>query len=109
MGNTTAADVAKPAADNKAASDEPAKKAFTGGDQGFIDLKLKEVEKYNHNTKKLIFELPEDSVSGLNVACKLLHHFPLHHKLTIPSRNHHKIQACRRRKARHPPLHPRVR
>ena len=62
LGNTKAVDAPKTAADQKVASDEPAKKAFTGGDQGFIDLKLKEVEKYNHNTKKLIFELPEDSV-----------------------------------------------
>jgi cytochrome-b5 reductase len=47
------------------------KRAFTGGDQGFIDLKLKEAKDYNHNTKRFIFELPEtDQVSGMNVACK---------------------------------------
>jgi hypothetical protein len=109
LGNTKAVDAPKAAADQKIASDEPAKKAFTGGDQGFIDLKLKEVEKYNHNTKKLIFELPEDSVSGLNVACKLLTPFPSLLQTNHPSRNHHKIQARRCRKARHPPLHPRVR
>lgn len=69
MGNPAVAEAPKPAADPKAAADQPAKKTFTGGDQGFVDLKLKAVEKYNHNTKKLIFELPDDQVSGLNVAC----------------------------------------
>lgn len=54
----------------EAPSDAP-KKAFTGGDQGFISLKLVEVENYNHNTKKFKFALPEeDMVSGLQVACK---------------------------------------
>ena len=47
------------------------KRAFIGGDQGFIDLKLKEAKEYNHNTKSFIFELPEsDQVSGMHVACK---------------------------------------
>lgn len=62
-----AADATKPAA--KAAI--PAAKAFTGGDQGFIDLKLAEVVPYNSNTKILKFELPDpEHVSGLGVACK---------------------------------------
>lgn len=48
-----------------------AKKAFTGGEQGFVPLTLKEVEDINHNTKKFIFALPEgDMVSGLAVACE---------------------------------------
>ncbi|KEY66507.1 hypothetical protein S7711_04834 [Stachybotrys chartarum IBT 7711] len=51
----------------------PAKPAFTGGDQGFISLKLADVEVVNHNTKKLRFELPEsEQVSGLHVASALL-------------------------------------
>ena len=51
-------------------SDAP-KKAFTGGDQGFVSLKLVEVKDYNHNTKTFKFALPEeDMVSGLAVACK---------------------------------------
>ena len=55
-----------------AAGVEP-KKAFTGGDQGFVSLKLAEVENINHNTKKFRFELPEeDMVSGLNVASAIL-------------------------------------
>lgn len=46
------------------------KKAFTGGDQGFISLKLESVENINSNTKKFRFALPEeDAVSGLAVAC----------------------------------------
>lgn len=54
-----------------AASD---KKAFKGGDQGFISLKLVDVSDYNHNTKKFKFALPEDDmVSGLSVACKHIH------------------------------------
>ncbi|RMD40128.1 hypothetical protein DV735_g5001, partial [Chaetothyriales sp. CBS 134920] len=50
-----------------------AKKIFTGGDQGFLDLKVKEVQDYNHNTKKIVFELPDpDAVSGLHVASAIL-------------------------------------
>ncbi|KAI1334349.1 oxidoreductase NAD-binding domain-containing protein [Xylariaceae sp. FL0016] len=54
----------------------PPKKAFTGGDQGFISLVLKDVEIVNHNTKKFVFKLPEDDmVSGLQVASALLTKF----------------------------------
>lgn len=50
-----------------------AKPAFTGGDQGFVSLKLDSVENLSHNTKKLRFALPEeDQVSGLKVASALL-------------------------------------
>ena len=52
------------------------KSAFTGGDQGFISLKLDSVENFNHNTKKFRFALPEDDqVSGLQVASALLTKF----------------------------------
>ena len=52
------------------------KRAFKGGDQGFIDLKLKSSKDYNHNTKSFIFELPEsDQVSGLSVASALITKF----------------------------------
>ena len=48
-------------------------KAFSGGDQGFIDLKLESVEELNHNTKKFRFALPNsDDVSGLSIASALL-------------------------------------
>ncbi|TQS36284.1 hypothetical protein Golomagni_03271 [Golovinomyces magnicellulatus] len=48
--------------------------AFTG--QGFINLKLENVENINHNTKKLRFALPEkDQVSGLQTASCLLTKF----------------------------------
>ncbi|KAK1757433.1 hypothetical protein QBC47DRAFT_375980 [Echria macrotheca] len=51
----------------------PAKKALTGGDQGFVSLELKEVEDVNHNTKRFRFALPEaDMVSGLEVASAIL-------------------------------------
>ncbi|KXH63291.1 oxidoreductase NAD-binding domain-containing protein [Colletotrichum nymphaeae SA-01] len=49
------------------------KKALTGGDQGFVSLKLEDTEIINHNTKKLRFKLPEDDmVSGLDVASAIL-------------------------------------
>lgn len=52
------------------------KKAFTGGDQGFVSLKLEEVEVINHNSKRLRFRLPEDDmVSGLHVASAILTKF----------------------------------
>jgi len=48
---------------------EPAK-VFTGGEQGFLSLRLKEVENINHNTKKFRFEFDDkDAVSGMPVAC----------------------------------------
>lgn len=54
-------------------------KTFTGGDQGFVSLVLEDVEKLNHNTKKFRFALPDEGVSGLQVACKLLE--PFRHSL----------------------------
>jgi cytochrome-b5 reductase len=57
----------------KQAVSAASKSAFTGGDQGFISLKLESVENINHNTKKFRFALPEeDQVSGLKVASALL-------------------------------------
>lgn len=51
----------------------PAKPTLTGGDQGWVSLKLAKVENVNHNTKKLLFELPdEDHVSGLKIASAIL-------------------------------------
>lgn len=55
---------------DKTKSSEPPKPVFTGGDQGFVDLKLAEVEDVSHNTKRFRFEFPEkDQVSGLHIAC----------------------------------------
>ncbi|KUI58163.1 NADH-cytochrome b5 reductase 2 [Cytospora mali] len=52
------------------------KKALTGGDQGFVSLKLDDVETVNHNTKKFRFKLPEDDmVSGIEVTSALLTKF----------------------------------
>lgn len=46
-------------------------KAFTGGDQGWVNLKLAAVEDLSHNTKKFRFELPDkESVAGLPVTCE---------------------------------------
>jgi cytochrome-b5 reductase len=51
----------------------PPRPALTGGDQGWVSLKLSDVELVNHNTKRLRFELPEpDMVSGLSVASAIL-------------------------------------
>jgi cytochrome-b5 reductase len=45
-------------------------KVFTGGDQGWVDLKLAEIEMLSANTKRLRFEFPDkEAVSGLHVAC----------------------------------------
>ena len=51
----------------------PKSAAFTGGDQGFISLKLDSVEEINHNTKKFRFALPNpEDVSGLQIACTFI-------------------------------------
>ncbi|KAJ4375443.1 NADH-cytochrome b5 reductase [Didymella sp. IMI 355093] len=55
------------------ASTGEVKKAFTGGDQGFLSLVLEKSEIVNHNTKKLTFKLPEeDQESGLPVASAVI-------------------------------------
>ena len=73
LGTKANADAPAPSEDAKSAAPSGTKKAFTGGDQGFVDLKLKEVKDYNHNTKTFIFELPEaDQVSGLGVASAII-------------------------------------
>jgi cytochrome-b5 reductase len=49
----------------------PATKVFTGGEQGFVSLKLDDIEIVNHNTKKFRFSFDDlEAVSGLNIACK---------------------------------------
>ena len=61
-----------PASPSPSAS-APQSKAFKGGDQGFIDLKLESVEDINHNTKKFRFALPDSNdVSGLQIASALI-------------------------------------
>ena len=51
-------------------ADAPAPKAFQGGDQGFLSLKLESVTDLSWNTKKFRFALPEaNQESGLPVAC----------------------------------------
>ncbi|KAI4137356.1 MAG: hypothetical protein L6R39_007332 [Caloplaca ligustica] len=52
---------------------KPANKTFTGGDQGWLDLKLESVEEVSDNTKRFRFALPDkDDVSGLQIASALL-------------------------------------
>ncbi|KAI9682223.1 MAG: NADH-cytochrome b5 reductase [Caeruleum heppii] len=47
--------------------------AFTGGDQGWIDLKLESSEEINHNTRRLRFALPDtENISGLHIASAIL-------------------------------------
>ncbi|PKY04404.1 NADH-cytochrome b5 reductase 2 [Aspergillus campestris IBT 28561] len=51
-------------------------KVFVGGDQGWVDLKLANVEVLSHNTKRLRFEFEDkEAVSGLHVASALLTKF----------------------------------
>ncbi|KAI4240209.1 MAG: hypothetical protein L6R40_005238 [Gallowayella cf. fulva] len=53
--------------------DASANKTFKGGDQGWVDLKLENVEELSHNAKKFRFALPDkNDVSGLEVASALL-------------------------------------
>ncbi|ETN45342.1 uncharacterized protein HMPREF1541_09173 [Cyphellophora europaea CBS 101466] len=74
LGNKSAASADAPS--TKKEAEKLDKRAFTGGDQGFIDLKLKEAKDYNHNTKRFVFELPEaDQLSGMNVASAIITKF----------------------------------
>lgn len=68
----TATDKAPPSRDEEKTIPAVTSKsaAFTGGDQGWVDLKLESVEQVNHNTKKFRFALPDkDNVSGLQITC----------------------------------------
>lgn len=66
---------AEEASVSSVAAAEP-KKAFLGGDQGWLSLKVSEVENINHNTKRLRFALPEsDQVSGLTITSAVLTKF----------------------------------
>lgn len=43
---------------------------FLGGDQGWVDLRLADVETLSHNAKRFRFAFPDpEKVSGLHVAC----------------------------------------
>jgi hypothetical protein len=90
-----------------ASTDGSVKKAFTGGDQGFVSLVLENTEVVNHNTKKLRFKLPEEDMeSGLPVACMLDNQeYRLDHMLTSYSRRNYQIQGPRDAEASHPTIH----
>jgi cytochrome-b5 reductase len=67
-------DASSAAADKLSTGD--VKHALTGGDQGWVSLKLEEVEVINHNSKRFRFRLPEDDMtSGLHVASAILTKF----------------------------------
>lgn len=73
MNSSDASSVAQKASATAAPLSPPSGNAFTGGDQGFISLKLENVEEINHNTKKFRFALPEENqVSGLKIASALI-------------------------------------
>lgn len=43
-----------------------------GGDQGWVDLKLADIQLLSHNVKKFRFEFEDpEAVSGLHIACML--------------------------------------
>ncbi|KAK4101627.1 ferredoxin reductase-like protein [Parathielavia hyrcaniae] len=72
----TVKDAAGAAAEKLTGGGGEAKKALTGGDQGWVSLKLEDVEVVNHNSKRFRFRLPEDDmVSGLHVASAILTKF----------------------------------
>lgn len=83
-----------------------ASKTFTGGDQGFVSLKLDGIEEVNHNTKRFRFALPSpDEVSGLNIACTLKNVLPFVCAADEYSCLNHEVQTLRRRKACYQTLH----
>jgi len=84
------------------------KKAFTGGDQGFVSLALENIEVVNHNTKKLRFKLPEEDMeSGLPVACMSISRMSQPpHMLTESSGRHYQVQGPRDAEASYPTIHP---
>ncbi|PGH00785.1 NADH-cytochrome b5 reductase 2 [Polytolypa hystricis UAMH7299] len=67
-------------------ADKDRAKVFTGGDQGWVDLKLAQIETVSHNTKKFRFEFEDsEAVSGLHIASALLTKFkdPKNEKPTL--------------------------
>ncbi|KAI9730675.1 MAG: NADH-cytochrome b5 reductase [Cirrosporium novae-zelandiae] len=61
---------------NVVPSSTPPSACLTGGDQGWVGLKLASVENINHNTKKFRFEFPDkDNVSGMHITSALLTKF----------------------------------
>jgi hypothetical protein len=90
-----------------AAPTAPAPKVFTGGDQGFVSLKLDAVEIINHNTKKFRFAFDDpESVSGLTIACKIAGiQLDASCLLTPDSRAFDQVQGTRNGEACHASLH----
>jgi cytochrome-b5 reductase len=85
-----------------------APKVFTGGDQGFVKLKLAKSEEVNKNTRHLVFEYDDPTaISGLSTACKLslpiTFETPSNHEY---SRSPHKVPTSRQGQASPPPIYP---
>jgi cytochrome-b5 reductase len=90
-----------------ASTDGSVKKAFTGGDQGFLSLMLEQTEVVNHNTKKLRFKLPEEDMeSGLPVACEFVNRKQTsQYMLTLHSCRYYQVQGPRDAEASYPTIH----
>jgi hypothetical protein len=74
------------------------------------ELKVKQVEQVNHDTKRITFELPggETEISGVPASCMQAvgGHSSHHHQLTLPSGHPHPTHSTRRLLSHPPPIHP---
>jgi F0F1-type ATP synthase membrane subunit c/vacuolar-type H+-ATPase subunit K len=89
----------------EAPKDRP--KVFTGGDQGWVDLKLSNIEILSHNTKRLRFEFADkEAVSGLHVACELFSNMcVVQSTYMVSSCSLDQVLSSRWREASHSSLH----
>lgn len=74
------------------------------------ELKVKQVEQVNHDTKRITFELPggETETSGVPASCMQLdrEHSSHHHRLILLSRHPHPTHGTRRLVSNPPAVHP---
>lgn len=74
------------------------------------ELKVKQIEQVNHDTKRITFELPggETEISGVPASCMQIgRDISLHcHQLTLSSRHSHSTHTTRRMVSSFAPLHP---
>jgi cytochrome-b5 reductase len=74
------------------------------------ELKVKQVEQVNHDTKRITFELPggETETSGVPASCMQLdrEHSFHHHRLILLSRHPHPTHGTRRLVSNPPAVHP---
>jgi hypothetical protein len=73
------------------------------------ELKVKQVEQVNHDTKRITFELPggETEISGVPASCMQIGrpHSSHYHQLTLPSGHPHPTHSTRRLLSHPPPIH----